>query len=131
MSKGLSRNKTKRFGSARQSQIEAAEGSDPNERDHYLKSKASEEDQFGKVTASQNALGYSLTTPKAVSVEKEIKKALGEQCACYVLITCTKPGPDGNMEVEMNYEGDETLAAFLLENASQAFDNPGNKRESR
>jgi hypothetical protein len=68
---------------------------------------------------------------KIIDVEKEIKKALGDKCACYVLITCSEPTPDGNMEVEMNYEGDESLAAFLVENASQVFDNRKNRRESK
>ena len=62
--KGLSKNKMKYFDSARQSQIEVAEGSGPNERDHCLKSKASEKDQFGKVAASRNTLDYFLTVPK-------------------------------------------------------------------
>lgn len=59
--------------------------------------------------------------PDEVRGEK-IKQALGDQCACYVLLTCTEPDRDGKMEVEMNYEGDETLASFLIENASQVFD---------
>jgi hypothetical protein len=66
-----------------------------------------------------------------VKAEKEIKKALGSKCACYVLITCTEPGADGKMEVEMNYDGDMDLAAFLVENASQVFDDRFNRRESK
>ena len=52
----------------------------------------------------------------------KIKKELSGQYACYVLITCSDPSKNGNMEVEMSYEGDEMLAAFLLENAGQVFD---------
>ncbi|MDP1607950.1 MAG: hypothetical protein Q8L98_01400 [Chlamydiales bacterium] len=52
----------------------------------------------------------------------KIKKELSERYACYVLITCTDPSGDGKMDVEMDYEGDEVLAAFLLENAGQVFD---------
>jgi hypothetical protein len=66
-----------------------------------------------------------------VQAEKEIKKALGAKCACYVLITCTEPNADGKMEVEMNYDGDMDLAAFLVENASQVFDDRFNRRESK
>ena len=66
-----------------------------------------------------------------VKAEKEIKKALGAKCACYVLITCTEPTADGKMEVEMNYDGDIDLAAFLVENASQVFDDRFNRRESK
>ena len=56
------------------------------------------------------------------SMLSKIKKELSGQYACYVLITCKDPSQDGRMEVEMNYEGDEMLAAFLLENAGQVFD---------
>ena len=51
-----------------------------------------------------------------------VKKAIGENCACYVLITCSKPEENGKMEVSMDFDGDEELAAFLVENASQVFD---------
>ena len=63
--------------------------------------------------------------------ENQIKKALGNSCACYVLISCTEPNADGKMEVSMNYEGDESLAAFLVENASQVFDDRMTHRESK
>jgi hypothetical protein len=35
------------------------------------------------------------------------------------------------MDVEMSYEGDETLAAFLVDNASQVFDEKRFARESK
>lgn len=68
---------------------------------------------------------------KIIDGEKEIKKALDGKCACYVLITCSEPKSDGQMQVEMKYEGDESLAAFLVENASQVFDDRKNRRESQ
>lgn len=68
---------------------------------------------------------------KIFKAEKELKKALGTKCACYVLIMCSEPNADGKMEVEMNYEGDESLAAFLVENASQVFDDRIKCRESK
>ncbi|MCH9630924.1 MAG: hypothetical protein S4CHLAM37_09340 [Chlamydiia bacterium] len=37
--------------------------------------------------------------------------------ACYVLITCGEPSADGNMQVEMTYEGDRVLASYLIESA--------------
>jgi hypothetical protein len=40
-----------------------------------------------------------------------------EQNACYVLITCGEPSEDGRMEVEFTYEGDASLASYLLESA--------------
>ncbi len=68
---------------------------------------------------------------KIAKAEKQIKKALNANCACYVLITCTQPSADGKMEVEMNYDGDMALAAFLVENAGQVFDDRFNCRESK
>ena len=64
-------------------------------------------------------------------MEKDIKKSINDNCACYVLITCTEPNREGKMEVEMNYEGDECLAAFLVENAVQVFDDHKGRRESQ
>ncbi len=61
----------------------------------------------------------------------KIKNAVGGNCACFVLITCTQPATDGKMEVEMHYEGEESLAAFLVENAGQVFDDRINQRESK
>lgn len=40
--------------------------------------------------------------------------------ACSIMITCGAPDSTGNMQVEMTYEGDSVLAAYLLENA-QSF----------
>jgi hypothetical protein len=67
---------------------------------------------------------------KMANAEKLIKKAVNEDCACYVLISCTAPNKEGKMEVQMNYEGDETLAAFLVENAVQVFDDQIEQKES-
>ncbi len=55
-----------------------------------------------------------------VELEK-MKHVLAKKNACYVLITCSKPTLEGEMEVEMNYEGDIDLAALLVDNASQVF----------
>lgn len=58
---------------------------------------------------------------QATSVER-VKKAVRKNTVCYVLITCTKPTKDGKMEVEMSYEGDEALAAYLVESAQSVFE---------
>jgi hypothetical protein len=56
-------------------------------------------------------------------VDKSIKAKLAKKHACYVLITCDRPTEDGNMEVEMTYEGgDETLVAYLLQGAQSYID---------
>jgi hypothetical protein len=60
-----------------------------------------------------------------------IKKGLGKNCSCCVLITCSEPSSDGKMEVEMSFEGEESLAAFLIENAAQVFDERISRRESK
>lgn len=50
------------------------------------------------------------------------KKKEALDSVCYVLITCGHPTEDGKMQVEMTYEGDPTLAAYLLENAQGFFE---------
>lgn len=47
----------------------------------------------------------------------DIRRELAENNACFVLITCGEPTEDGRMEVEMTYEGDASLAAYLIESA--------------
>ena len=56
-----------------------------------------------------------------------IKKHLQKNNACYVLITCTDPSIDGKMQVELNYSGDENLAAYLVDGARSMFDSGINK----
>lgn len=67
---------------------------------------------------------------KNYSVEK-IRKSLSENYACYVLITCKAPTPDGKMDVEMSYDGDEILAQYLLDNAQQVFDDRAQSEKLR
>ena len=50
-------------------------------------------------------------------VDEELTDKLTEDYACYVLITCDHPLQDGQMNVKMSYEGDPTLAAYLLQGA--------------
>ena len=47
-----------------------------------------------------------------------IKKALMQSHSCYVLITCSKPSVDGDMDVELSYEGDTMLVSYLVDSAS-------------
>lgn len=57
----------------------------------------------------------------SMSVKKEERseriEEMTEECACYVLITCTQPNAKGEMQVEMTYDGDEALASYLIESA--------------
>lgn len=56
-------------------------------------------------------------------IQKQIKKLLDKRHnACYILITCEEPSDDGKMQVEMTYEGDSDLAAYLIQNAQVFFD---------
>ena len=64
-----------------------------------------------------------------VELEK-IRHVLRKRHACYVLITCSNPTNEGQMEVEMNYDGDIDLAALLVDNASQVFHEKRARRES-
>lgn len=52
----------------------------------------------------------------------EMKQILKKEHACYVLITCGHPTGDGKMQVELTYDGDPTLAAYLLESAQGFID---------
>jgi hypothetical protein len=60
---------------------------------------------------------------------EKIKQALSEHHLCYVLITCGEPSNEGEMQVEMSYGGDEVLAAYLIESASQAFEGSSKSRD--
>lgn len=54
--------------------------------------------------------------------KKRIKEILSDSHACYVLITCDYPKDNGAMNVEMHYDGDPTLASYLLESAQSYVD---------
>ncbi|NDD58575.1 MAG: hypothetical protein EBZ47_04875 [Chlamydiae bacterium] len=47
----------------------------------------------------------------------DISSHLLQDNECVVLITCSKPSKEGKMQVEMSFEGDPTLAAYLIESA--------------
>ncbi len=55
-------------------------------------------------------------------IHKRIKKLLGKDYAGYVLVTCKRPVADGHMQVEMTYDGNPILAAYLLEGAQEYLD---------
>jgi hypothetical protein len=61
----------------------------------------------------------------------QMKQRSGSKWACCVLITCSEPAANGKMEVELNFEGDESLASFLVENASQVFEARNSLSESQ
>lgn len=53
---------------------------------------------------------------------KLIRDRLAKNHACYVLVTCDEPSDDGDMQVEMSYHGDASLAALLLHGAQTYMD---------
>lgn len=59
--------------------------------------------------------------------QKQLRDTLSKNHACYVLITCDEPTDDGNMKVEMTYEGDVNLAAYLLQGAQSIIDEKGDE----
>ncbi|MCB1109571.1 MAG: hypothetical protein KDK64_01195 [Chlamydiia bacterium] len=52
--------------------------------------------------------------PSSIS---QLKKALSDEHLSFVLITCSKPSKEGKMNVEMDYNGDPALIAYLMKNA--------------
>lgn len=63
------------------------------------------------------------------NIDKEIKDKLAREHACYVLITCGNPAKDGSMQVNMSYEGDPTLAAYLLQGAQNILEEEDDEEE--
>lgn len=53
---------------------------------------------------------------------KHLQEVLEKNPACYVLITCGELSEDGKMQVEMTYQGDATLASYLLQGAQFYMD---------
>lgn len=53
---------------------------------------------------------------------KHVQDALAKNPSCYVLITCGKPSEDGELQVEMTYEGEASVASYLLQGAQFFMD---------
>lgn len=53
---------------------------------------------------------------------KHLQEALDKDPSCYVLITCGQPSEDGQMQVEMTYQGDAALASYLIQGAQSFMD---------
>lgn len=51
----------------------------------------------------------------------KLKEALSSEELSFVLITCSKPSKEGKMNVEMDYEGDRDLIAYLMKSAENYF----------
>lgn len=53
---------------------------------------------------------------------KQLQEQPDNKASCYVLITCSEPSDDGQMEVEMTYKGDAALASYLIQGAQSIID---------
>lgn len=53
---------------------------------------------------------------------RQIKEALAHEDGCYILITCGEPSPEGKLQVEMTYECEPALAAYMLEGAQDVIE---------
>jgi len=66
-----------------------------------------------------------LFMPKVIPVEfepsevEQLKSALTKKHLSYVLITCTEPSSEGDMNVEMACEGDPALLSMLVDGAKE------------
>jgi len=66
--------------------------------------------------------------PKVIPIDFEssevddLKSVLSKKQLSYVLITCTEPSDEGEMDVEMDYAGDPVLLSMLMENARERLD---------
>ena len=52
----------------------------------------------------------------------KLKEGLYDEEISFVLITCTTPSKEGKMNVEMDYQGDRDLIAYLMKSAEKYFD---------
>ncbi len=62
----------------------------------------------------------------AADIHQRIRKLLAKEYAGFVLVTCKQPTNSGTMQVEMTYDGDPILAAYLLEGAQGYLDEEEN-----
>lgn len=59
---------------------------------------------------------------KKSSSREHLEEITNVDKACYIILSCDAPAPDGTMEVKMTYEGDPTLAAYLLGSACERIE---------
>jgi len=59
---------------------------------------------------------------KIVSHAFQIEEPAEDSFVCEVVIRCKMPSLDGEMNVEMQYEGDRVLAAYLLSSAQRMLE---------
>ena len=50
-------------------------------------------------------------------MRETVAEKITNSTVCYVLITCEEADTEGNMRVELSYEGDNDLASYLIASA--------------
>lgn len=61
---------------------------------------------------------------------KHLQEVLDKNSSCYVLISCGQPSAEGEMQVEMTYQGDVTLAAYLIHSAQMYIEQEEAREEA-
>lgn len=51
------------------------------------------------------------------NIDEDIRAKLASKHACFVLVTCDPPSKDGNMNVQLSFEGDPALASLMVQGA--------------
>ena len=57
--------------------------------------------------------------------KKDLRKVISKnkgKALCYVLITCRESEDDGSMDVDMKYDGERWLAAYLIKSAQNVIE---------
>ncbi len=55
-------------------------------------------------------------------IPKEWQDELNKKNEAYILITCDSESQNGEMNVQMSYEGDPVLVSYLLQGAQEIVD---------
>ena len=66
--------------------------------------------------------------PSNKEIKSILKRKKEGKTICYVLLTCSEPDEFGSMEVEMKYEGERWLAAYLVNSAQGVLEDEEDER---
>ena len=60
---------------------------------------------------------FDRSSPSKRTIRKYLERSKKKKIKCFILLTCSEPSEDGTMEVDMKYEGERWLAAYLINSA--------------
>lgn len=83
--------------------------------------RASNSNNAGNMGKNITSLFKSIITNRKER-QKKMGEILGKDINCYVLITCSNPNRNGKMNVDLIYEGDRELAAYLIQSAQGSLE---------